>query len=444
MKKRIITVFLLLSGVAFGQGAKEFTLKEAQDYAIKNAYNAKVDSLNLAIAIKKVKETTAIGLPQVNGEVKFQNFLDIPTTVIPANAFNPTAPEGELVGVQFGTDYSTTASITASQLIFDGSYLVGLRAARTYTDLSRRTLSNTELEIKDMVAQAYYTALVADENVKVLEATLKNMDKLYAETKAIYDNGLVEEQDVEQMQLTVANMQNALTRAERQSGLTKDLLKLQMGMELSATIGLKEDMEAVAGSADVESLVSKEFNAGNHPQYQMAQTGEALSLLDLKNKRSAYYPKVGAFFTHQQQALRNNFDVFENLPWYPSTLWGINITVPIFSSNMRRSQVSQAKLELEKTQVQVKQLDQSLQLEARSAKAEYSSAYEVFNTEKENLALAERIQTKTLKKYKEGLASSMELTQAQNQYLTTQGNYINAAMQLLSAKARLDKVMNNY
>ena len=145
-----------------------FSLKQAQDYALKNNYQIKNAQLDVTIAKKKVWETTAYGLPQVMAEAKFQNFIDLPTNLIPANAFNPLAPEGEFAELQFGTDYNTSATISASQLIFDGSYIVGLQAARTYQELSINNKKKTDEEIKYAVAQAYHTVLVAKENEKVL------------------------------------------------------------------------------------------------------------------------------------------------------------------------------------------------------------------------------------------------------------------------------------
>ena len=447
MKKPIGVLALILTGsLAFGQ--QSMTLKEAQTYALQHnsdVLNARAD---LLIAEKTVSETRAIGLPQVNGEVTFQNFLTIPTTLIPASAFadpsQPAPPDDTFIEAQFGTDYNTTASLTATQLIFDGSYLVGLRAVKEYRNISEQGIKRTELETMDQVAQAYYTAMVARENTRVFKATLETMEKLQLETEAIHENGLIEEQDVDQIRLTVANIRSGVSRAERTEEVTLQLLKLQMGMDVKAAVTLTDEMESIVEGVDPEVLLGKEFNPKAYVDYQMLETQEALQVLDMKNERADYLPSLAAFFTHSQNNLGNELKLGDSDAWYPTTLWGLNLNVPIFSSGQRRAQVQKAQLEVEKVNNQMSQVESALTMQATSARANYRSAYEVFQNEEDNLDLAERIQARTLVKYKEGLASSFDLNQAQSQYLSTQGNYIKAMFDLLSAKAALDKLHNTY
>lgn len=438
----ICAALLFASGLSAQDGGQAYSLKQAQDYAMQNSYDIRNAQVDLAIAEKKVKETTAIGLPQISAAGQFQNFIDIPTTVLPANAFNPAAPEGEMIGVQFGTDYNITGSISANQLIFSGSYIVGLQAAKTYKNVSRQMIDKAEIDVKASVTQAYYTVLVADENVAVLKATYDNTQKLYDEAVEIQKQGLMEQQDVDQLKLTVTNLKNNYDMAVRQQELSLQLLKLQMGLDIKTDITLTDKLDAQIETTDMDALLQKDFSATNNIDYQLVKTQESLNDLSVRAEKSEYLPTLAAFFTHQQQALRNEFDVFEDMPWYPSTIWGLSLQVPIFSSGMRASKVSQAKLEVEKTQTTLTQLDQSLQFQAASAKSNYLTAYSVFQNEKDNLALAESIQNTTLAKYKEGMASSMDLTQAQNQYLATQANYIQAAFNLLNAKIELEKLMN--
>jgi len=445
--KRVVIAFILLSiGTgAWAQTGQQFSLKQAQEYALTNNYDLINTKADLLSAEEQVKETRAIGLPQVNGSVDFQNFLKIPTTLIPAGALgDPNAPADAFIPVQFGTNYNTTASLSANQLIFDGSYIVGLRAIKEVRNLNLQNVERTELEVKDAVTNAYHTALVATENREVLEKVLVTMEDLLAETKAIFENGLAEAMDVDQMSLNVTNMRNSVNMAKRQEVVTKQLLKYQMGMDVDAAIELSDDLDALVNTTPTVGLLEKEFNASEHPDYKLLETQESLMVLSMQNERADYLPSLGAFFSHQQSNMGNDLALFDSDQWFPTTLWGLNLNVPIFSSGMRSSQVARAQIEVEKANTQLSQVENALKMQANVARSNYQSAMEVYQTEKDNLALAQRIQDRTLIKYQEGLASSFELSQAQSQYLSTEGNYVKSLLDLLSAKAALDKVYNNY
>lgn len=421
-----------------------FSLKEAQEYALKNAYSIKNAKSDVKIAESKIFETTTLGLPQVKGEINFQNYIDIPTQVLPANAFNPMADPKELVPLRFGTDYNTNAGLTATQLIFDGSYIVALQASRSYALLSKLTLSKTENDVKEAVAQAYYTVIVAEENKKILQQSLENMNKLLKETEAIYKSGFVEEQDVDQLKVSVTTLNNSLNRLNKQIEIAYKLLKLQMGIDIDAQITLTDNLSSLIVNNTAEALVSSDFKYSENLDYKLLQTQAHLAKLGLRRERYGYLPSLGAFFTHQQNALRNEFDIFDNdKKWFPTTLWGVKMSIPIFDSGMKGAKISQAKQEYNKILNTQKQIEQSLKIQAENAKADFTSALERYMNEKENLNLTEKIYNKTLIKYKEGLATSLELAQAQSQFLSTQGNYVNAMLDLLNSKARLEKIMNN-
>lgn len=443
----LLSLLIILSSNISAQekgNAMAFSLKEAQEFALKNSYTVKNARADVKIAEKKIFETTTLGLPQVKGEVNFQNFLDIPTQVLPANAFNPMADPKDLIPLRFGTDYNTSAGLTASQLIFDGSYIVALQASRSYALVSKLSLNKTENEVKEAVAQAYYTVIVAEENKKILQQSLENMKKILNETEAIHKSGFVEEQDVDQLKVSVATLNNSLNRLNKQTDIAYKLLKLQMGLDVDAEITLTDNLSSLISDNTGEILSASEFKYSDNLDYKLLQTQTHLAKLSLRRERYGYLPTIGAFYSHSQNALRNEFDIFEpNKDWFPTTLWGLKISLPIFDSGMKGAKISQAKQEYQKLLNTQKQIEQSLKIQAESAKADFSSATERYMVEKENLNLTEKIYNKTLIKYKEGLASSLELAQAQAQFLTTQGNYVSAMLELLNSKARLEKIMNN-
>lgn len=440
IKKIILSLFISgTSAVSYAQESFSFSLQEAQNYAIKHNYQNQNAIKDIEIAKKKVWETTAIGLPQVNAEGQIQRFIDIPTQVAPANAFNPLAPEGQLATFQFGLNYNNSVGISASQLIFDGSYIVGLQAAKTYKELSINSQAKTEIELKDAVAQAYYTVLATEKNVVVLKNSLEATQKMLTETQALYREGLTEEQNVDQLELNVNALQTNFEIAEDQRDFAKKLLNIQLGLPIETQVTLTEQLDNLV-TTNQNSLADKKFSAENHIDYELTVTNMKLSQLNLRKEKYSFLPTLSAFFSHQQQNFGNELDVFSgDARWFPATIVGLNLKLPILTSGARLSKVSQAKIEFEKMENTAKEVEQNLKYQAELAASNFDTAKETFDNQKDNLALAQKIYDKTVKKYDAGIASSLELTQAQNQLLSAEGNYIKAVLDLLNARSALEK-----
>jgi outer membrane protein TolC len=437
MKRGLIPVlFLLIPGVVFSQNT--YTLQQAVEYAQTNNVQSKNAQIDLAIQQAKVKELLAIGLPQINGEAGFQNFITIPTTVIPAQAFNPMAPPDAIMAVQFGTDYNVTAGITATQLVFDGSYFVGLKAAKEVMNLQTTLNEKTSHDIRIEVMRAYYTAVVANENVKTIESTLTNLEKLRAETEAINKEGLIEKQDVDQFTLTVDNMRVNLQRAKNMRELAYKSLKMQMGMDVNADITLTQNADVLL--ADTSQVQSGAIDLTKTYDRMLLEKQLELNELNLRNKKMKALPSVGLFFSHQYSAMRFEFDIFENKPWYPTTVWGLKVSVPIFGSGRLAKSTEQSKLESEKIRNNMVAADEGLKLQHANAVLNMNFALQNMETQKRALELAGDIEKKTLVKYKEGVVGSMELNQAQMQYLSSQGNYIQALLNLFNARCEIEKL----
>lgn len=432
--------FLLLSGAVWAQPAgSSYTLQQALDYAAQNSPLVKNAQVDIEIYKQKVKEVTAIGLPQINATGAFSDYLNIPTTVVPANAFNPAASPNALIPVRFGTTYQTSAGVTASQLIFDGSYFVGLKATKELRALQLQLEQKSEVDVKNEVVKAYYMAVIADENIKTLNATLQNLDKLKNETQAIYKEGLVEQQDAEQLELTVEGMRNNISRAENMRKISYNLLKLNMGLDVNSEMTLADSVGSLNSMFVASDYQGKEFAISQLPEYKIVQTQIHLNELSLKNEKAKYYPTLGAFVTHSYNLPSNKMDQFDHRRWFPTSIFGLNLNVPIFSSGMRHARVQQAQLTLQKSVNTMQQTENGLKMAAESAKLNFNFAMENLNTMKKSMELADRIQQKTLVKYKEGVATSLELNQAQTQYLSAQANYINGLYTVLSSKAEMDK-----
>ncbi len=442
MKKRLIIALLFVSNMVLAQEKTDtktsFNLKEAQSFAIENNYKNKKAMLDIDIAKKKVWETTAMGLPQVSANAKLQKFLDIPVNLAPANAFNPLAPEGEFAELQFGLDYNNSVGITASQLIFDGSYIVGLQAAKTYKNLSITNQIKTEIELNEAVKQAYFTVLVAEENTEVLKKSQKSVVEILNETSAFYKEGLTDEESVDQLTLTVNELKTAVGIAEGQVKFARKLLKLQMGLDIANEITLTEGLDVFVGEVQTRTAEQK-FNVENHVDYNMVETNMRLQKLNLRKEKYSFLPSINLFLSHEQQNMNTKFDAFSGGKWYPMTVIGAQLTLPILQSGARLSKMSQAKIELEKSEISAKEVEQSLKYQTQVAQSNYETSHETYVNQKENMALAKKIYDKTVLRYKEGVASSLDLSQTQNQFLTAEGNYIKALLDLLKSKSELQK-----
>lgn len=445
MKK--ILILLLLSPVMI-MAQQSFTLEQAQQYALEHSRDVELSDLNIEKAKEVVKETIAIGLPQVNGSVEYNNFLDIPVTVLPdfispsvygvlleTGLLDPSQAPGEpgFVEAAFGTSNTANAGVSLNQLIFDGSYLVGLQSTRVFLNLSEYQKDVDLADLKNNVANAYYNVVIAKENVKTLTASKATLQTTFNEISALYQEGLTSEDDKDQMELTLTNLQNSINNAERQIELAKQLLKLNMGMDISTPITVTDEMDQLVNN-DTEVLV-KDFSVANVPEYKLLETNIKSKELLLKNQKVQYLPKLNGFFRYSQSAQRNEFNFFDfDEPWFPSTVWGLQLNVPIFSSGMKHRRVNQAKFDLEMAQIEMKSAEEGLALSAQRAKSDYDFAQDSYQNQKSALELAEKIRNKTLVKYKEGMSSSFELNQIESQYIEAQGNYLMSILNLLQSK----------
>ncbi|MFW6352162.1 MAG: TolC family protein [Bacteroidota bacterium] len=400
--------------------------------------NAKADA---RIADKQVWEITASGLPQVDATAGYQYYLDIPTNLVPAEFFG--GEPGEFQEIQFGTEQNLTLTGTVSQLVFDGSYIVGLQAARVFRELSERNYQRSETEVKSMVTQTYYLALVSSENLAIIRENLTNMEKTLSETEKLFEAGFTDAINVDQLKLTVSNMKNTINNLARQEKITLDMLKFQMGMDVENELLLSDNLQSLFENVSLEILSVQNFDPANHIDFRIMESQERMQLMAYRREISFYLPSINASYTRQESAQRNEFNFFQSgESWFPTSIIGLNLNIPIFSSGLRRSKVQQAKIELEKAKNNKERVFQSLLLQKQEASAEINTAMESFNNEKENLELAEKIMDRTRIMFREGMATSLELTQASDQMLTTQANFVNAMFELLEAKTKLEKALD--
>lgn len=438
----MITAVFITAGT-FGQ-TLSFNLKEAQDYAVKNSYNVKNAQFDLKMAQKKVIENLSYGFPQVSASVDYSYFIALPTSLIPAEFF-PEGQPGDFIEIQFGLKHNLTGGITLNQLIFDGRYFIGLQYAKIFKQSSIESLEKSEQDVKETVAQTYYNILVGQEALKILDSTLVILEKTRYETGELYKEGFAEKTDYDQFTLTVADIQNAINSLKRQNELGHKLLNYQMGIDLDQPVILTDNLEGLIEQASVEALLDQPFNLEQHIDYRLITSQEKMKVLNLKNEMAAYYPSLKGYLFLQENAQRNQFDFLAaEEPWFLTSSTGVSMQIPIFSSGYRRSRVSQAKLDLERIRNTKEQVAEGLKLSITQSRSEFRTALENYMREKQNVDLSLEIYKRTLTKYNEGIATSVELTQQHNQFFDSERKYFQTVFSLLDAKNRLDKALGNY
>ena len=440
----ILSLLLISRTICWSQNheaTQQFSLIQAQDYALKNSTVVKNAIADIGMAKGRVQELTRIGFPQITSEAKYQNFIDIPTSLIPETAFNPNGSPDVFFPVQFGTSNNASASLTATQLIFDGSYLVGLHAARRYLETTDMIAGKVKLETNDQVAISYYMVLISEANRGILNQTSTNTEKTLEETKSLYELGFAEKSDVQQIELALSKIQNAELKAKAQIKATHNLLKFNMGYPMSDTLQLTESLSTIIQDLKNESANESTLSLDKHIDFQLSSLQEELLHLNHRLNKSKRIPTIGAFMSHSQNAFSNNV---EFNTWYPTTLWGISIKAPIFSSFMQNAKEKQSKLRWEKAQNNKWQASESLKMQAENALNEFQLALQQEEIHAQNVQLAASLMAQTMVKKKAGVSTSMEVTQSINQYLEALGQHTQSRFELLSSKIKVNKATNNY
>ncbi len=418
-----------------------FTLSEAQAYALEHNLNVENARLDVDAARQRIWENTAMGLPQITAGASYTNNLQLMTTLIPGEFFGE--PPGTYIPVKFGTQHNASANIIANQLLFSGPYIVGLQAASTYKDLTQKTLRKQEADIKEAVAQSYYSILLSEAGRDAYGKNLETMRQRLTETKAMHETGFLEETDVDQIQIAVSTLDNEYIAAKQLVEMSYRFLVYRMGYGLDSSITITETLkDIIAGLTD--ELIRQEFNVNNHYDYKIVDTREKLAYLQVKMNKFEYMPTLSAYLNHQQMAMRNNFNFTDtDEKWYPATMLGFNLSVPVFASGMRKAKIGQSMIELEKTKNMKKDLSNALELQVQQSRIDFRTAYQKYLNELSNIELAQKIFDRTSIKYQNGMVSSLEMTIATEQLTGAQTGFISAMVELLTTKLALDKSLGN-
>ncbi len=436
MKTTLSFITALLALLGQLQAQQQMTLEQATRYALDNSAAIKTAKINQADADQLIKERTAFGLPQVNASIDYQYYYSVPKVLIP-DFMDPEGPRQE---VSFALKNNLNFGITASSILFDGSYLTGVKAAKLYRKYVDKELVAKEKEISDQVREAYLPPLLIDETVKTLNKNITNLEKLHSETAAMYKEGFVEQLDVDRITLSLANLNTERDNLLRQRETAINALKYAISYPVDKPLQLTEDIDALLVEATDDELTSPPaYN--NRPMHKVLEMGLTLNEMNVKIFQQGYLPSLSAFVSYQYgfQGDKFNSEGF----WLPTGIIGATINIPIFDGFDKKAKIQRAKLALDIARLQKREYERSIDLSLTVARTTYASARERALQQKENVDLAQRIYDTTQIKYREGVGSSLETVQAEQALFESQQNYIQALYELLVAKADLDKALGN-
>jgi outer membrane protein TolC len=436
----IIALGLLTALQGTAQGPVSLSLQQALDLAAKQSYQVQNSELEAEKARQRIKEVTAVGLPQINASGGLSNYIDVPTQVVP-DFFGGD----QLIQVQFGVPWSMNGGIQLDQLIFDGSYIVGLQAAKEARKISDEELERNIKQARMQAAKAYYAVLAADEGARLLGETLPVVERSLKESEALLANGFAEVTDVERLRIEVSSVRDQQQLFQRQAELARNYLRFMLGMPLSTPITLTNDLDALINDAAEMAMAEEPFDAAGHIDQRVADTYVRAGVLQVRNAKAAYMPSLRGFFSHQQQWNARDFEPFNGpIPWFPATLWGLQLNVPLFSSGLRSSRLSQQRIGLEQAELNQSLTRERLALEHAQRRTDVQGAQDRYRSERERLEVARRIFERTGVKYAEGVASSFELTQEQTRYISAQQSYIQRVVDLVNARAELRMALDRF
>lgn len=419
---------------------QRFSVKEAVEYALEHQKDVKNATLDAKISDAQVKEIVGIGMPQLNGSVDLKDFFELPTSLIPGQFFGE--PAGSFIPIKFGTQWQSTAGITATQLLFDPTYLIGLKATRTLRDLSQKNVTRTRIEAASNVLKAYYALLVVRERKKVIEANVTRIAKLKQDTKALYDNGFVEKIDLDRINLAYNNMVSEQTRFNHIEEMTENVLKFQMGMDIRLSIALTD-------SLDISKVKSLTVETGNPDvtkriEYNILQTQYRLQELNIKRYQVGYFPSLVAFANVSSTAQRDAFNLLDpSRRWYPTGILGATLSIPIFDGLQKQAKIAQNKHSLQKIQVELDNFKNAASMQIDNSRLTLDDAIRSLDIQDQNLTLARDVVRTSKLKYDQGVGSNLEVLDAETSLKEAQSNYYNAAYDAIIAKIDFEVASGN-
>jgi outer membrane protein len=443
MKKRqliALMLFFMVGGFAFSQersGELNLSLKDAEDYALQHNKTVISSKLDVKSSDLALWETISAALPAVNATGSFTDNLKLMTTLLPGEFFGQP---GTKIPVTFGSQYNTSASVQATLLLFNAPFWVGLETTKLAQKLSAQSLEKTEIDTKESVCTAYFLILVTEKSLQILDGNLANLNETLKSTRAMYTAGMAEQTDVDQMVSNVSMVENSRSSLQRTIELNYNLLRFQLGVTADTRITLKDNLESLTRDINIEAILSQEFDHTKNVNFKLMEGQEQLSSLTLKSQKSAILPTLAAFYNNGVNGMG---DKVSSQEWFRNSMVGMQLSIPIFASGQRYTKIKRAEINLEKARVTKDMVTDQLKLQEKQLRYNLVNANIQYKSQKDNVEVSKRVYASTENKFKQGMASSLELTQSNGLYLQAENNYVSALMNLLQTKLALDKLLNN-
>jgi outer membrane protein TolC len=447
-------------------GQTTFTLEEAISYAIKNSNQIRLSQLDLAEAEAQIKEYWAIGLPRVTARADYSYYFEIPTQIIPDfitpaidNRLIEYETVTERVGIldsdektlplpggdqgvpaQFGTDHFMAYGIDMETMLFDGSFIVGLQAQKLYKEQVSNQVRLTERDVRVEVVKAYVNVLVAKVNLEIVQNDIKTLNDFFYETEKIYEEGFSEKLDVDRIELSLTNLEATKTTLERLIQSSKNLLKYYMNYPVEQELTLTSTLEELLVDQQPIDPEDVDYAYEDRIEYKILEQGEELNGLNIRREKARFLPTLYGFAGYERQLLTNQL-FNSGVNWFPTSAAGVNLAIPIYTGDDRTAKIQKARIGLDRVQTQKRDFEQAMDLEVRTAATEYENSRLIVEARKQSLDITQDIYDTVLTKYREGVGSSLEVNQAEQDLFRAQGNYTTALFDLLNAKIDLDKAL---
>jgi outer membrane protein len=444
MKNRSLVTFLLLlsigSGFVMAQNSStelNLSLADAQEYALQHNKTVQSARIDLEAAKLAIWETVSTGLPQVNATAGLTDNLKLMTTLLPGEFFGQP---GIKVPVTFGSQYNSSFGMQASLLLFNAPYYVGVETVKLAKKLTESNVQKTELDTKESVITAYYLILISEESIKILDGNIANLNEVLKATRSMLAAGMAEATDVDQMMSNVSMVENTRSSMERAIEMNYNLIRFQLGVPADTKITLTESLKSLTEMINVAALNTQEFNYTDNINYQLVEGQEKISALSLKSQKASILPTLSSYYSYSKNGMG---DKLNDLRWFPNSILGMQLSIPIFASGQRYSKIKKAELNFNKAQTTKAMVTDQLLLQEKQLRYNLINANTQYLTQKENIDVAMRVYKSMENKFRQGMASSLELTQSNSLYLQAETNYITALMNLFQSKLALDKLLNN-
>jgi len=444
LQHTFLIAFLLISTIGKGQETtNRFSLDECIDYALEHNENIIIANLEMDAAKAKTGEYISTGLPQIDGTASVNKNFILRRTWIDASNFDPNAPEGELLQLEFGTPYDSEYGIGLSQMIFNGSYFVGVKASKTYQDLSRKDHIKSKIDVAEAVTKAYYTVLVSQLSYETIEANYQRLDSLLKETEIMYKNGFAELLAYNRTKVEYNNLKTERQNSLRSLEVSNALLKFQMGMPVD------EGMEITDRLDDLEFNVKEElemnYNYSRRIEYSRLETSRLLAELEMKNNKVQYLPNIDLIAAWGMNAGVKKFSdlgEFRNdRVWTNYQLAGLSMKLPIFDGLLKSKKIQQNKIKLQQLEYQRMMMENSIKLEVNQYRQNLQNSLDQLNSQDENVLLAESVYNQAKIKYQEGVGSNLEIIDADNAFKQAQSNYFSALYDALLSHVDYQKAL---